>query len=76
MQVLKSFLLGPLGLAQLLDEVRFNILQLLYLFLHFPNLLLSLLLVEIIVFRDLVIHLGLVQLLEGNELLLMLHTGF
>ena len=76
MQVLKSFLLGPLGLAQLLDEVRFNILQLLYLFLHFPNLLLSLLLVEIIVFRDLVIHLGLVQLLEGNELLLMLLTGF
>lgn len=75
MQVLKGFLLGPLGLAQLLDEVRFNILELLYFFLHFSNLLLSLLLVEIIILRDLVVHLGLVQLLEGNELLLMLQTG-
>ena len=68
-------MLGPLRFTKLLNEIRFNVLELSYLFLHFPDLLLSLFLVEVVVFGDFMVHLGLIQLLKGDELLLMLHTG-
>ena len=50
MQVFKGFLLGPLRFTELLNEIRFDVLELSYLFLHFPDLLLSLFLVEVVVF--------------------------
>ena len=72
MQIFQCFLLSTLCLTKLLNQVRFDIFELLYFFLCFRDLLLPLLLVEIIVFRDLMVNLSLVQLFESHELFLVL----
>ena len=74
MQIFQCFLLGSLCLTKLLNKVRFNIFELLYFFLCLRDLLLPFLLVEIIVFRDLMVNLSLVQLFESHELFLVLQT--
>ena len=74
MQIFQCFLLSALCLTELLNQVRFNVFELFYFFLSLRDLLLPFLLVEIIVFRDLMINLSLVQLFESHELFLVLRT--
>ena len=74
MQIFQCFLLSPLRLTELLNQVRFNVFELLDFVLCFRDLLLPFLLVEIIVFRDLMVNLSLVQLFESHELFLVLQT--
>ena len=71
-KIFEGFLLRALCFAQLFHQVRLDILKLLYLVLHFADVVLSLLLIVVVVLGDFMLDLGFVQLLECDELLLML----